>query len=45
MSINSSENKELLLQLLHNHPVKKQNSSEFMLLFHQQLERIHKEHT
>jgi hypothetical protein len=43
MSITSSENKELLLQLLDNHPVKKQNSSEFMVLFDQQLERIHKE--
>ena len=43
MSITSTENKELLLQLLDNHPVKKQNNKEFLSIFENNLERIHKD--
>ena len=43
MSITSNENKELLIQLLDNHPLNKQNNSKFMEMFSFHLERIHKE--
>ena len=43
MSITSNENKELLIQLLDNHPLNKQNNLKFMDIFSFHLERIHKE--
>ena len=42
MSIVSNENKELLLQLLDNHPLKKQNNSKFNNLFEEHIEIINK---
>ena len=42
MSIISTENKELLLQLLDNHPLKKQDYTQFLELFDMNLERINK---
>ena len=42
MSIISVENKELLLQLLDNHPLKKQDYKHFLELFDMNLERINK---